>query len=550
MAVPRRTTAAVALAAAALAAAPHAVAHAAPPAERVEQVAAAAPAASRCGPMDVVFALDDTGSMGGALNNIKTSINAVVGDVVSASGGDYRLGLVTFKDSINVVTGLAAGNAGTVTGYVTNVLAASGGGGEPEASDEALRTAVSLRPAAGIPQNADFTGPWRSNARKFVVLVTDARPGGFDDAFTAADQASATAVANSALAAGVKLSAVYVPTSPSMTPTIAPIMQNYATTTSGVYVQAQADGSGTADAIRKALSDCRRTDVFMRDQTTDNGVEVNPNGSVWASPDIKVCPTTADCATTYQPPVGSTSWIHVRLNNPGPYGSGTGAGTLKLYWVNPSGSTVWNEATGGDWTFIGQQAATVPAGTTVVKVPWTNVPGPGHFCLLARWVSANDPMTHVEGANTAQNAKNNNNIAWRNVDTVRVRPTVPGRTSFTLGNAVEKEIRTDLLFTSPGKPFVGAGKVVVDLGRELFERWQASGGQARGIERVGESAVQVLDPKQAALIGIAVRPGERFTAGLEFHGGEPGGEYLLHVVQRLGDEELGGVAYQVLVEKE
>src|SRR3712207_1532289 len=46
-------------------------------------VAAPAPVASRCGPLDVVFVLDDTGSMGGAIGNLKTGVNAIVNDVVT-----------------------------------------------------------------------------------------------------------------------------------------------------------------------------------------------------------------------------------------------------------------------------------------------------------------------------------------------------------------------------------------------------------------------------------------------------------------------------------
>jgi len=36
----------------------------------------AAPAPSRCGPLDVAFVLDDTGSMGGTIANIKTGITS------------------------------------------------------------------------------------------------------------------------------------------------------------------------------------------------------------------------------------------------------------------------------------------------------------------------------------------------------------------------------------------------------------------------------------------------------------------------------------------
>ena len=504
-------------------------------------VAAPAPAASPCGPLDVAFVLDDTGSMGGAIANLKTGINAIVNDVVTASGGDYRLGLVTFKDDITVHNALAPGNAAAVTAYVTNTLAAGAGGSEPEASDEALNTVVNNLPAAGRPQNADFSGAWRSNAMKFVVLVTDARPGGFDNVHAAVDVANAAQRANDALGKGIKISPVYVPTSATHTPVITPIMQNYASTTGGVLTQTTATGAGTADAIRKLLSDCRQTDVFIRDQVTDTGAEPNPNGTVWNSPDIKVCPTTADCAGI-QPVVNGTNYIHVKVNNTS--GLGTSTGTLKVYRTPAGGGTTWDNATNGDWISIGQQALSVPAGGTVAKIPWTNVPGPGHFCLLARWVSATDPMTFAEGPNTAQNTRNNNNIAWKNFQTVRGAVLQPVKSWFTLGNATGREAKTDLVLTGE-KPVAGA--VVIDLGPRLFERWRAGGGRAEGVKQVGETAFQ-LDPKRAALLGVPLRPGERFTAELTFTPEAPG-EYLTNLVQFVEGEDHGGVAYQVITDR-
>ncbi|MET1074237.1 MAG: vWA domain-containing protein [Umezawaea sp.] len=511
--------------------------------------AAPAPAASKCGPLDVAFVLDDTGSMGGTIANLKTGINSIVNDVVTASGGDYQLGLVTFKDNVTVVNDLAPGNAAAVTNYVTNTLAAGGGGGEPEASDEAVNTAVNRLPALGRPQVGNFNGVWRSTATKFVVLVTDARPGGFDDNYAVgADNVNAAARATEALGAGIKISAVYVPTSSAYSSTIVPIMQNYATTTGGIYTQAAADGSGTATAIQRFLGDCRQTDVFMHDQPTDTGVETNPNGTVWSSPDIKVCPTLADCPGG-QPVVGSTSYVHVKLHNPGPYGSGPGLGTLKVYYTAQGGAAVWNPVTGGNWTSIGQQGVTVPAGSTVVKIPWVNVPGPGHFCLLARWVSATDPMTYAEVGNTVLNAKNNNNIAWRNVDTVRVKPGQTVGSPFHVGNGTDKAIKTDLVVTSPGKPFVGTGgSLVIDLGRQLFERWKQAGGGGEGVKQVGETSLEITDARQARIAGLVVEPGERFETKLAFTGREPG-EFVQHVVQfdaEIGD--IGGVEFQVVVE--
>ncbi|RKT52230.1 vWA domain-containing protein [Saccharothrix australiensis] len=508
------------------------------------------PAPRKCGPMDVAFVVDDTGSMGGAIANLKTGINQIAQEVENLSGFDYRLGLVRFKDDITVVQNFAPGNKNAVTAGV-NALVAGGGGGEPEASDEALNTVVNNLPAAGRPQNADFGVGWRSNATKLTVLITDARPGGFDDNYDNGDLANAGLRANQALANGIKISSVHVPTSTVYTNPIVPIMQNYATTTGGLFTQAQPNGSGVSAAVIDFLRDCKRTDVFIRDQAADNGVEPNGNTPFWNSPDIKVCPGLADCGPGIQPVVNALNYIHVRLNNPGPYANADASGTLKVYRTTPGGSTNWHPVTNGDWTFIGEQSLSVPTGgTTVAKIPWNPVPGPGHFCLLARWVSASDPMGYPETSDTALNTQRNNNIAWRNFQTIRVKPHGPGKSWFAVGNATERPIKTDLLITSPQRPLVGTGRVIIDLGPRLFELWRSTGAQSEGVRQVGETQVEVADPKRAVLRGLPINPGERFTTELTFVGGAEPGDFVQHIVQLSEGHDIGGVGYNITVTKQ
>ncbi|WP_026316042.1 vWA domain-containing protein [Actinokineospora enzanensis] len=493
------------------------------------------PKTGPCGPMDVTFVIDDTGSMGGAIANIKTGINAIIGDVASLSGGDFKLGLVSFKDNVRVINDLAAGNQAAVTTAVNGLVAAGGGAG-PEASDEALNTVVNNLPAAGRPQTGDFLGTWRSNATKTVVLVTDALPGGFDDTHTAVDVTNAHLRALQAQN-NIKINSVYVPTGGVSAP-VATIMQDYANTTGGLYTQAAADGSNTATTIQQSLRNCKRTDVFIRDHAADTGVEPHGLNPIWTSPDIAVCPTTTPCAGT-NPVVGGTSYIHVKLNNPGPNGSGTATGNLMLYYTAQGGAAIWPT----HWTHINTAVnVTVPAGTTNVVVPWNGVPGPGHFCLLARWVSATDPMTFAEGPNTLNNTRNNNNIAWRNVDTVRLVPGKPDTRPFTLANPNPRAV-TNLVFTAPEAPFTG--KLVVDLGPELAARWKESGQRGVGVRPVGETQVQIVDPKQAQIMGLVIDPKERFETKLEFTATDQSRAVLRVNQTDEKGEDLGGVEFRV-----
>ncbi len=510
---------------------------------------AAPPANSPCGPLDVAFVIDDTGSMGSALTNIKTELGTIATAVQANSGNDYQLGLVTFKDDVTVRTDLAPLNLATV-GPQINALGAAGGAGEPEASDEAVNTAVDNLPAGGRPQTGDFSGTWRSNATKMVILVTDAHPGGFDDTFTAADQANAHQRAVEAANKGIKVSAVYVQTT--ALPGISTIMQDYATTTGGTYTATPADGSGTGAAILDALKNCRKTDVFIKDTPADTGVAPHGLNPIWASPDIKVCTTPPPCAGT-NPVVGAVpNYVVVTLNNPGPGGSGASTGHVEVSYTAQGGAALWPM----DWTSIGSSpTVTVPAGTTQVTIPWAPVPGPGHFCLLARWISATDPMTYPElaGSNTLVNTRNNNNIAWRNVDTIQLTPGKPVTHPFTLGNpAADRATRTDLLFTQPGKPFAGGpGKVVVDLGKVLAERWRQSGQKGTGVRQVGETQVEVTGGRQAALQGLLIQPGERLETAVTFTATDAaaGTDFVVRVSQSSGDEDLGGVEFQLSAER-
>ncbi|WP_233224074.1 vWA domain-containing protein [Amycolatopsis sp. CA-128772] len=515
--------------------------------------AAAAPAVapqptSPCGPLDVAFVIDDTGSMGPALTNIKNELGNIAAAVQANSGNDYQLGLVTFKDDVTVRTDLAPLNLATVTPQI-NALTASGGGGEPEASDEAVNTAVNNLPAAGRPQTGNFSGTWRTNATKMVILVTDAHPGGFDDAFTAADQANAHLRAVQAANKGIKVSAVYVQTN--TLPGIAAIMQDYATTTGGTYAATPANGTGAGTAILDALKNCRKTDVFIKDAPADTGVAPHGLNPIWTSPDVKVCSTPPPCTGT-NPVIGATNYVVVTLNNPGPGGSGASTGHVEVSYTAQGGAALWPM----DWTSIGSSATvTVPAGATQVAIPWTAVPGPGHFCLLARWISATDPMTYPEltGSNTLVNTRNNNNIAWRNVDTVKLKPGTPVTHPFTLGNpAAGRATPTDLLFTQPGKPFAGgAGKVVVDLGKVLAERWRASGQKGVGVRPVGETQVEITGGRQAVLQGLVIQPKERLETAVTFTATDAaaGTDFVVRVSQSSGDEDLGGVEFQLSTDR-
>ncbi|MFK3983438.1 hypothetical protein ACI2K4_24020 [Micromonospora sp. NPDC050397] len=301
------------------------------------------------------------------------------------------------------------------------------------------------------------------------------------------------------------------------------------------------DGSGTGAAV------AARTDAYIRDVAGDVGTEPHNLNPIWQSPDIKVCPTAIECATSQNPIVGVTNYVFVKLNNPGPYGSGVSTGTLELYRTTPGGGASWPI----HWTLIGAVATSSFAGVTTVTIPWNGVPGPGHFCLLARWVSPTDPMTS-EGPSHSTNTRNNNNIAWRNVDSVNPAPGTPEVRPFAIGNETDVPTRNDIVFAQRGEPFQNAGgRIVADLGPVLFQRWVQAGRPGTGIREVGRTQVEIVAPN-AKISDLLLNPGERPEFSLIFSTQTVSSrQFVVDVVQfgpaKAGGEktDVGGVQYLI-----
>jgi len=214
-----------------------------------------------CGCMDIALVVDDSGSMGGAIDNVKAELPDVIATALAASGGDLRMGLVSFPG-----IGLASDGILVRQAFTTDInaienavdgLSASGGNGEPESSDVALQYTVTgnTDPSACVVSNAPL-GSFRSTCVKIAVLITDAHPGECSDTFTAGvSDVYAHNVAVQALNAGVLVSAIYVPTGGD-NPTIKAIMEDYAETTGGTFLETEGTGVGTAEGISDIVASC------------------------------------------------------------------------------------------------------------------------------------------------------------------------------------------------------------------------------------------------------------------------------------------------------
>lgn len=220
---------------------------------------AAAPAARAqiegdCGPIDLVLCVDDTGSMGGAIANVVAEMPEIIDAAQAASGGDFRVALVTFKDNVRVRHRLDA-NPNDVKNTITTITA-GGGAGLAEASDEALRTIVDLRTAAQscAGSSGDFTVPFRPGALKIICLITDDAPAGCNDLYTpGVDDVVAHQVALDAAAQGILICGVRIPIGQAAAK---PVMEDYAAVTGGSYLEVANSGRGTGRALTFVLDSC------------------------------------------------------------------------------------------------------------------------------------------------------------------------------------------------------------------------------------------------------------------------------------------------------
>lgn len=296
------------------------------------------------------------------------------------------------------------------------------------------------------------------------------------------------------------------------------------------------------------------SDVWMRDNPTDTGTEPHANSNIWQSPDILVCNTPAPCATSQNPIVGGTSYIFVTLRNDGPrvQPPQTITGNLYVYYTASGGNAQWST----DWNLINSALNITlnPGEVRSVPVAWVNVPGPGHFCLLTRWISGSDPMAVPEGLNTVQNTRNNNNIAWRNVNSVPLQPGGSDVRPYRIRNVNDVAQGNDLVVNVPGgDTFLRQGGVVVDLGPDLFKQWQAAGGQGQGIALAGGTAIRIVGTP-ARIQNLTLPANGSAALKLQFNANPTAvpGTYLLDIVQfspnaRGERVDSGGVRYTVQI---
>ncbi|MCP4659660.1 MAG: hypothetical protein GY856_30020, partial [bacterium] len=327
---------------------------------------------------------------------------------------------------------------------------------------------------------------------------------------------------------------------------------------------------GTSDACFGPVSNCATvtpsaaTDVWSKDKPWDTGLEPDPAttyNNMWESEDIWVR-NDATPGPHQNPEVGQVNyvWVNVRNRSDVPaYNM-----PIEVWGTMASTGLVWPD----DWSQLGTDTVPVVPANGLVQATVTWTPDEtGHYCLLVRHDTAQDPLTFPEIWNPNDNARNNNNIVWKNVNIVDLLEDPVQEVRLIVRNMAQADLAHNLVFQEVAQgvaakatngEFLDRGKVTVHLPNELAQRWDAEGNKGDGVVKIDENTVEITDSARSAM-EVGLRKDEEFTIILVFEDtvkrdvlsedAKPV-HYTLRVVQeeiRAGKTEaMGGVTYQII----
>jgi hypothetical protein len=248
---------------------------------------------AQCGPMDVVFVIDNSGSMDPVIEQVKTEVGKIADAVEKASGGDYQFGLVTMpSNDVNIALDMSAKNRAALDTAV-QAMATSSSTGLGIAYDEALDAVLNhLGPRTGTfgSQTGTFAAAFRGNATKIIFVITDTGPQGFEDSL-GVHGVHAIAMASQAAAADIRIAGIFVPDGGGTDPaTDEPILQQVAGTTGGAFEETAPDASNLANVIVDIVNNCGAAGALIvspTDVALSNGESVDVTVTNFRPGDLK-----------------------------------------------------------------------------------------------------------------------------------------------------------------------------------------------------------------------------------------------------------------------
>jgi hypothetical protein len=215
--------------------------------------------AQQCGPMDVVFVIDNTGSMTAVIAEVQKQVGKIADATQNASGGDYQFGLIALPaNNVDVLLDMTPNNRQQLDAAVVK-MATVGSCGAAVGYDEGMNAAINhLGPRTGTAgsQTGTFSGVWRPQATKIIIVITDTDPSGFECVRTD-EEKFAIKLATDGLAQGIHTTGIYVPDGGGTDPIADPkILSDVAGAGGGFFKQSKDDASDLSDVIADIIKNC------------------------------------------------------------------------------------------------------------------------------------------------------------------------------------------------------------------------------------------------------------------------------------------------------
>jgi len=260
----------------------------------------------------------------------------------------------------------------------------------------------------------------------------------------------------------------------------------------------------------------------------------------------------------HQNPSEGLNHVYVRVRNSG---KGAHSGTLNLHWAKASSSLSWPAPWDGSVTstalmggLIGNLPITVEGESNEIFVFEWQTPNPANyedstsFSILARIERTSTPpfgMNSPETGDLYANIRDNNNIAWKNININHTNSDGVRFSNLVLGNFTRELRNSRLVFKLPnrkGSSLFDWGHLLLEFRGKSVSSW-ANNSQGKGFHHLGDGRLAIM--KQGAHIqGTPLKAMEFGTLHLQFvpHGRKPMGAQILEVdvVEMEGNRVLGG----------
>ncbi|MFK5985647.1 MAG: hypothetical protein QM479_09490 [Pseudomonadota bacterium] len=327
-------------------------------------------------------------------------------------------------------------------------------------------------------------------------------------------------------------------------------------------------------------------DLYMQDTETDTGQEPNIHTNIfWTSEDIWVRnQNDGTVVQEHENPIydpNQPNYAYVRVQNKS-CNTSSGNDQIKLYWAKANTALSWPLHWEGDLTLIDDNGDPVLMGddigtlnipsisrgeSTILEFEWPvpnpddymyiNNDNPWHFCLLARIISSDDPMTFPEETFITDNVKNNNNIAWKNLSIIEMDPGTPSPVGsiVAVGNFFNEPKEFTLEFTKEtqevGKPIYQEAEISITLDDVIYNAWNDGGKVSENFKSTKDSTKIIVNNNYALIKNIQLAPNEIGTISVDFNFLTKEitnkTKYIYHLIQRdaVTNKVIGGETFEI-----